>query len=186
MTQTETKQRELTITRVFDAPRELVFKAWTEPERVLHWLGPKGFTGTAFRLDGKTGGTWRATMRGPDGKEYANGGRVLEYSEPETLSYTFAWDDSPEEEMTVTDHAAGRRWQDRDDVPTGGVPVSRVARWAQRWLERIVRPARGVPADGLEQPRRRKRDGVDEDEGSTGGDRRPVADHRRASGGCTR
>lgn len=102
MTQTETKQRELTITRVFDAPWKLVFKAWAEPERVMHWLGPKGFTGTEFRLDVKAGGTWHATMRGPDGNEYANGGRVLEYVEPERLSYTFAWDDSPEQEMTVT------------------------------------------------------------------------------------
>lgn len=101
-TKTETAQRELTIRRVFDAPRELVFKAWTEPERVLHWLGPKGFTGLEFRIDDEPGGTWHARMRGPDGKEYANGGRVLEYVEPETLSYTFAWDDSPEEEMVVT------------------------------------------------------------------------------------
>jgi uncharacterized protein YndB with AHSA1/START domain len=100
-TKTETAQRELVITRTFDAPRELVFKAWTEPEHVLHWLGPKDFTGLEFRFDDKPGGTWLSRMRGPDGKELANGGRVLEYVEPERLSFTFKWDDGGQEETTI-------------------------------------------------------------------------------------
>lgn len=107
-TQTETAQRELVITRTFDAPRELVWKAWTEPECVLHWLGPKGFTGLEFRIDDKAGGTWLSRMRGPDGKELVNGGRVLEYVEPERLSFTFKWDDGGQEETTIEITLTGR------------------------------------------------------------------------------
>ena len=93
----------LIIERTFDAPRELVFKAWTEPEHVLQWLGPKDFTAIEFRMD-DAGGTWASRMRGPDGKEYANGGRVLELREPECLRFTFKWDDGGSEETTITIH----------------------------------------------------------------------------------
>lgn len=100
-TNTETAQRELVITRVFDAPRDLVFKAWTEPERVLQWLGPKEFTALEFKMD-DAGGTWLSRMRGPDGKELANGGRVLEFKEPERLAFTFKWDDGGQEETDIS------------------------------------------------------------------------------------
>lgn len=100
-TETEIAQRELVITRVFDAPRELVFKAWTEPDRVLQWLGPKDFTALEFKMD-EAGGTWLSRMRGPDGKEYANGGRVLEFKEPEKLAFTFKWDDGGQEETEIS------------------------------------------------------------------------------------
>jgi uncharacterized protein YndB with AHSA1/START domain len=96
-----TADRELLITRTFDAPRELVFKAWTEPERVLQWLGPNGFEGLEFRMD-DAGGTWTSTMRGPDGQVLTNGGRVLEYKEPERLAFTFKWDDGGSEETEIS------------------------------------------------------------------------------------
>ena len=99
-TQTTT-DRELLVTRTFDAPRELVFKAWTEPERVLQWLGPNGFTGLEFKMD-EAGGTWRSRMRGPDGVELVNGGRVLEYKEPERLAFTFKWDGGGSEETEIS------------------------------------------------------------------------------------
>ncbi len=51
--------RELTMTRIFDAPRELVFKAWTNPEHVAQWWGPKGFTNPVCELDVRPGGAWR-------------------------------------------------------------------------------------------------------------------------------
>lgn len=100
----EAAQRELVITRVFDAPRSLVFKAWTEPERVMCWLGPKGFTALEFEMDLRPGGAWRSRMRSPEGTEYANGGIVREIVEPERLVFTFAWDDEdgkPGREMLV-------------------------------------------------------------------------------------
>jgi len=102
---TKTGERELVITRVFDAPRELVFKAWTEPKRVMHWLGPKDFTALEFEMDRRPGGAWHARMRSPEGMEYSNRGVVREVVEPERLAFTFAWDDEdgkPGREMLIT------------------------------------------------------------------------------------
>jgi uncharacterized protein YndB with AHSA1/START domain len=64
--------REIVTTRVFDAPRDLVFRAWTEPEHLIKWWGPKGFTNTFQQFDLRPGGTWRFVMHGPDGTDYAN------------------------------------------------------------------------------------------------------------------
>ena len=63
-------QREIVITRVFNAPRELVFKAWTDPKHVAQWWGPKGFTTKVTELDLRPGGKSRYVMIGPDGTEY--------------------------------------------------------------------------------------------------------------------
>ncbi|MFN6568511.1 hypothetical protein A6770_00420 [Nostoc minutum NIES-26] len=63
-------QREIVITRVFNAPRELVYKAWTDPKHVAQWWGPKGFTTRVTQLDLRPGGKWRYIMIGPDGTEY--------------------------------------------------------------------------------------------------------------------
>jgi uncharacterized protein YndB with AHSA1/START domain len=101
----KTAERELVITRIFDAPRDLVFKAWTEPERVLHWLGPRDFTALAFQMDRRPGGAWHSRMRSPDGTEHSNRGVVREVIEPERVVFTFAWDDpdgAPGREMLVT------------------------------------------------------------------------------------
>ncbi len=62
--------REIVITRVFNAPRELVFKAWTDPKHVAQWWGPKGFTTKVIELDLRPGGKSRYVMIGPDGTEY--------------------------------------------------------------------------------------------------------------------
>jgi uncharacterized protein YndB with AHSA1/START domain len=96
--------QELVITRVFDAPRELVFKAWTEPERVMQWLGPKDFTSIEFRMDNRPGGKWQGRMRGPDGTEYSNHGTVRSFVEPEQIAFSFAWSENPgdENEITIT------------------------------------------------------------------------------------
>ena len=64
--------REIVITRVFDAPRERVFKAWTDPAHIGNWWGPKGFTTTTLEIDVKPGGVWRFIMHGPDGTDYPN------------------------------------------------------------------------------------------------------------------
>jgi uncharacterized protein YndB with AHSA1/START domain len=104
-------QLELVITRVFDAPRELVYRAWTERDRVLQWLGPAGFTGIEFAMDERPGGAWQGRMRGPDGTEHANGGRVREAVAPERLVFTFAWDEedgTPGREMLITITLADR------------------------------------------------------------------------------
>jgi uncharacterized protein YndB with AHSA1/START domain len=84
----ESKDRELVFTRVFDAPRELVWKAWTDPKIMKEWYGPKMFTNTVCELDVRVGGAWRIVMRGPDGAEYPGGGVYREVVKPERLVFT--------------------------------------------------------------------------------------------------
>jgi len=62
--------REITITRVFDAPREMIWDAWTDPEQNVKWWGPRGFTSTIREMDVRPGGVWKSTMHGPDGTDY--------------------------------------------------------------------------------------------------------------------
>jgi uncharacterized protein YndB with AHSA1/START domain len=85
---TESKEREVVITRVFDAPRELVFKAWTDPKIMKEWYGPKMFTNTVCELEARVGGAWRIVMRGPDGAEYPGRGVYREVVKPERLVFT--------------------------------------------------------------------------------------------------
>ncbi len=84
------EEQELVLTRVFDAPRELVFKAWTDPKRVAQWWGPQGFTNPVCELDARPGGAIRIHMRGPDGTVYPMTGVYQEVVEPERLVFTSA------------------------------------------------------------------------------------------------
>jgi len=80
--------REFTITRVFEAPRELVWKAWIEPEQVARWFGPRGFTTprSTITMDVRPGGTFELTMiDDADHRNYPSGGIFLEVDEPERL-----------------------------------------------------------------------------------------------------
>lgn len=79
--------RELVLTRVFDAPRELVFDAWTDPRHTPQWWGPHGFTNTVHETDMRPGGVWRFTMHGPDGTDYPNRILYTEIAKPERLVY---------------------------------------------------------------------------------------------------
>lgn len=81
-------KREVVITRIFDAPRGLVFKAWTDPEHMARWWGPQGFTNPICELDARVGGAWRIVMRSPAGIEYPCGGVYREFVEPERLVFT--------------------------------------------------------------------------------------------------
>lgn len=84
---TETAERELVLERVFDAPRELVFDAWTNPRHVDHWWGPRGFTTVTREMDVRPGGQWRFIMHGPDGRQWDNLIVYLEVMRPERLVY---------------------------------------------------------------------------------------------------
>ena len=85
--------RELVITRVFDAPRQRVFEAWTDPAQAKRWMGPRGFTATHLEGDLRSGGAWRICLRrDDDGEELWQGGVYREIVEPERLVFTFAWD----------------------------------------------------------------------------------------------
>lgn len=86
-TQTEASC-EIVITRLLDAPRERVWKAWVDPEQVAKWWGPYGFKTTTEEREFKAGGTWKHTMIGPDGAEYPNVGKFEEIVENERIVYT--------------------------------------------------------------------------------------------------
>jgi uncharacterized protein YndB with AHSA1/START domain len=79
--------RELVITRVFDAPRELVWQAWTDARHVVNWWGPDGFTNPVCEVDARPGGLLHIDMRGPDGTLYRGGGVFREVVEPEKLVF---------------------------------------------------------------------------------------------------
>ncbi len=96
-TGTQTLERELVITRLIDAPRELVFKAWTEPEHLLAWWGPKHHPAVSARTDPRPGGTWRAALRSvEDGRVLTHGGNFREVVPPDRLVFTFTWDEEGE------------------------------------------------------------------------------------------
>jgi uncharacterized protein YndB with AHSA1/START domain len=88
----------LHISRVFDAPRALVFKAWTDPQHLLQWFCPQGFRVLSFDADLRVGGQYRFTMQAPSGKNYAAGGVYREIAPPSRLVYSHVWEDNCSEE----------------------------------------------------------------------------------------
>lgn len=90
---TKIEADELVIERVFDAPRELVWKAWTEPERAMQWWGPRGYTTPVARMDFRVGGKFLNCMRGPDGVDIWSTGVYKEIVEPERLVMTDSFAD---------------------------------------------------------------------------------------------
>jgi uncharacterized protein YndB with AHSA1/START domain len=84
-----TADREIVISRVFDAPRELVFEAWSDTRHIGNWWGPNGFTIKIEKMDFRPGGTWRFVMRGPDGQEFPSLVEYTEITKPERIAYTY-------------------------------------------------------------------------------------------------
>ena len=103
---TDTSDRELVFERIFSAPRELVFEAWTNPQHVVQWWGPNGFTTTIEQMEVRPGGVWKHIMHGPDGKDYPNKSIFIEVVKPERLVYSHAGgrkgDPGAQFETTVT------------------------------------------------------------------------------------
>jgi uncharacterized protein YndB with AHSA1/START domain len=84
---------ELLITRVFNAPRELVWKAWTDPRQARQWWGPRDYPAVHTEMDVRPGGRWRSCLRSTEtGQELWNGGVFREVAPPERLVFTFAWE----------------------------------------------------------------------------------------------
>jgi uncharacterized protein YndB with AHSA1/START domain len=77
--------RSIVGTRIFDAPRDLVFSAWTDPKHLAQWWGPNGFTTTTIAFDFQPGGEWRFVMHGPDGNDYQNLVTFEEIVRPERI-----------------------------------------------------------------------------------------------------
>lgn len=80
-------EREIVLTRVFEAPRELVFKAWTDADHISTWFGPKGFICTTHEIDVRVGGRWRFDYLAPDGTVYDNRVVFLEVKYPERIVF---------------------------------------------------------------------------------------------------
>ena len=91
-TLTTPSDREIVVTRVVNAPRALVFDAWTKPEHVTHWmLGPKGWTMPVCEIDLRPGGAWHFVWRSADGAEMSMRGVYREIVPPERLVCTESW-----------------------------------------------------------------------------------------------
>jgi uncharacterized protein YndB with AHSA1/START domain len=104
---------ELVINRVFDAPRELVWKVWTDPVHAGGWMGPRGFTATNFEQDARVGGKWRLCLHSDgfdtgDGElrvlDLWQGGVFREIVEPERIVYTFSWENRGSVGLDPTPH----------------------------------------------------------------------------------
>ena len=99
----QTSDREIVIARVLNAPRELVFAAWTDPKHVAQWWGPNGFTNTIHEMDVRPGGIWRFIMHGPDGVDYPNKIVFIEVVKPERLVYDHSGEgDNDDVQFSVT------------------------------------------------------------------------------------
>ena len=104
-----TNQRELRLERLLDAPRHLVWRAWTDPEQMKKWWGPEHFTSPVLTIDLRVGGKFHGCMRGPDGKDYWSGGIYKEVV--------------PEEKIVVSDFFSDENGKMVDPVGYGADPL---------------------------------------------------------------
>lgn len=101
----EPGKQEIIITREFDAPRELVFKAFTDPDLYTQWIGPRGFTTALKIFEPKNGGSWQYIQKDPEGNEYAFHGVNHDVTEPERIISTFEFEGLPEKGHVILDTA---------------------------------------------------------------------------------
>ncbi len=132
---------ELVVTRTFDAPRALVFSAWTKAEHMKRWFAPKGFTVPECTLDFRAGGKIDLCMRSPDGHDFWMRGRYSEIVSPSRIVFTSAVDGIPQEvatTVTFEEHSGKTRLTVRQ-VYAAETPATRGARegWGQT-LDRLA------------------------------------------------
>ncbi len=129
---TTPSDREIVMTRVFDAPRDLVFEAHTSCEHMSNWWGPRKYEVVDCEIDFRPGGTWRVVHRGPDGDETTFFGEYLEIVRPERIVWTFGFEDNPggpetytfeehDGKTTVTSSAVFPSKEMRDEVLGSGM-----------------------------------------------------------------
>ncbi len=127
--------REIVGSRIMDAPPELVFKAYTDPELIPRWWGPRRYTTTVDKMDVRPGGVWRFVHRAPDGGVYAFNGVFREIAPPTRLVYTFNYEGAPGHEAVetvtfeeaeggktkMTDHMLFETREERDGMLNSGM-----------------------------------------------------------------
>jgi uncharacterized protein YndB with AHSA1/START domain len=132
---------EMILTRVFDAPRELMWKLWTEPEHIRKWWGPKGFTLPGCEMDFRPGGTYRFVMRGPDGQDNPFHGVYREIVRNERIVFTAILDNLPGHELVTTvtfgDESGKTKLTVRQTTPAGDAGRGQ----NQGWSETLARLA---------------------------------------------
>ncbi|RPI84924.1 MAG: ATPase [Chloroflexi bacterium] len=133
----EPAKQEIVITRDFDAPRELVFRAYTDPELIVQWLGPRGYKMVLASFEPRSGGNWRYYQQDDEGNEYGFHGVFHEVTSPERIIQTFEYEGLPEpghvvleaaifEELPgnrtrVTSQSVFRSVEDRDGMIQSGM-----------------------------------------------------------------
>jgi uncharacterized protein YndB with AHSA1/START domain len=134
LTVTLPSDREIVLTREFDAPRHLVFEAFTKPEHITNWWGQKGSTLASCEIDFRPGGQYRFVERDANGDEFGFRGEIREIVPPERIVQTFEWEGLPghiaEDTMELEDLGGRTRMtvtsrfasvQDRDGMLQGGM-----------------------------------------------------------------
>lgn len=160
--------RELVIARLFDAPRELVFEAYTDIEAKSQWWGPHGFTTTTHAADVRPGGAWRFTMHGPDGTDYPNRVVFREIVPPERLVYDhdddgeargvevrtrFVAEIDFEERGNQTLVTLRQRWPSAEVLAAKEAAVGALA-GGQQTLQRLAQHLARIAPDRVAPPRR--------------------------------
>lgn len=107
---TATGEREIVITRYFDAPRALVWRAWTEPDHVMRWWGPKNYTTPFCRIDLHPGGSYHYCMRSPEGRDYWGTGVYREIEAPSLLVCTDCFADEEGKVVPASHYGMGGDW----------------------------------------------------------------------------
>ena len=115
---TESAGREISSTRLLDAPRDLVWKVFTEPGHIAKWWGPNGFTNTIHEMDVRTGGAWNLVMHGPDGRDYGNKIIYVEVVKPERLVFDHVSDPFHRTTVTFWEEGGKTRLEFRMVFPT--------------------------------------------------------------------
>lgn len=139
LTLTARSDREIVMTRVFNAPRELVFDAWTKPELLKRWFGARGWTVPTCEIDLRPGGTYRIVQRGPDGQEVVMRGVYREVVRPERVTQTEGFEGFTE---------VG--WRPEDVTVSTMVLIERDGRTT--WTATVVYPSKEVRDAALQSP----------------------------------
>jgi uncharacterized protein YndB with AHSA1/START domain len=109
---TQAPANAIVIERTFEAPRTLVWRAWTEPEPLMRWWGPEHFTSPFCRMDLQVGGTYLFCMRDPEGNDYWSTGEYLEIVEPERLVFTDSFADAQGNLIPASQYGMAGDWPD--------------------------------------------------------------------------